>query len=249
MLRTVLCDDELPALELLSDFLRSTGGVEIVASCQSIEQALAVINAGGVDLAVFDVEMPELSGVTAYQRITAVPKPLVVFATAHPEYAVEAFGVDAIDYLLKPLDQERVNRAVEKAVRLHGLIKEHDREGNDDPGADPDEAGGYLRVRDAGRFHFIPYHEVLWIEAAGDYSLVHRLDRESAIRTPIKELAAQLPADLFVRVHRSAIVAVDRVAEIKMLPKGDAQIVLAGGAQVRGSRSFRAEIEAIIKRT
>ena len=124
MLKTIVCDDEAPAVELMEGMLRDTGQVAIEGTYLSVREAIDRINQGGIDLAVLDIEMPELSGVEASTQITADPKPLIVFATAHPEYAVEAFGIDAIDYILKPFDQVRVEKAVEKAARMHRLIAE-----------------------------------------------------------------------------------------------------------------------------
>ena len=246
MLKTVVCDDELPALELLSSLLMETGSVYIAASCQSTQGALDIINRGGVDLVVFDIEMADLSGVEAYNRITASPRPLVIFATAHPEYAVEAFGVEAIDYILKPLTSGRVASAVAKAARLHSLIVE--REGGalvQASGTKPEDRGGVLRIRDAGKCYFVPHDDIVWVEAAGDYSLLHMKDRELTIRVPIKVLEADLPAIPFVRVHRSAIISTTYIREIKLLPKGEAEIELVGGGHVRSSRSYREVVKRL----
>ncbi len=245
MLNVVVCDDELPALELMSSLLKETGAVTISASCQSVREALEIINRGGVDLVVFDIEMPGLSGVDAYGQITVTPRPLVVFATAHPEYAIDAFGVDAIDYILKPFNFERVQKAIEKAARLRRRINERE------SGAPiealesaPDDLSGVLKVKDAGRFYFVPHKDVIWIEAAGDYSLLHMTDHELTIRVPIKTLETELPA-LFIRVHRSAIISTAHIREINLLPKGEALIRLSKDATVRTSRSYRDVVHAL----
>lgn len=243
MLRTVVCDDEHPALELMSELLVETGHVEIIAACRTPLEAIANINAGGVDLAVMDVEMPGMSGVDAFGQITVSPKPLLLFATAHPEYAVEAFGIDAIDYILKPFDRLRVQKAVDRALRFHRLIAESEREGEADLSAARD--GGpqqALRIRDGGRIFVIPHAEVIWIEAAGDYSLIHTVNREAVIRKTISSLEAELPEDRFVRVHRSAIICRDHVKEVRLLSKGEAILTLTGDASVRSSRSFKAAV-------
>lgn len=247
MIRTVVCDDEAPALELIETMLRETGLVTVEGAYRSVHEAIARINAGGIDLAVLDVEMPELSGVHASAHITADPKPLLVFATAHPEYAVEAFGIDAIDYILKPFDGQRVLKAVEKAVRMRRLISETEGEVSRAAEAPaPPETPGMLRIGDAGRYYFIPASDVIWIEAAGDYSLLHTASREAAIRRAIKNLESELPADKFVRVHRSVIVAVTHIREIRMLQKGEAQITLTNDVSVRTSRTYRDAVQALI---
>jgi two-component system LytT family response regulator len=248
VLRTVVCDDELPALQLLAELLEETGHVDVVATCQSVVDAIARINEGGVDLAVFDVEMPGLSGVEAYEKITAEPKPLLIFATAHADYALDAFDIDAIDYLLKPLEAERVRRAVDKARRLSTLIKSAEEGG-------PVEAGlpavidrrDTLQVRDGAKVHFVRFSDVVWIEAAGDYSLVHTAGAEYAMRTTITKLAEELPPPAFLRVHRSAIISPAHVREVQLLPKGEAQLTLSSGAVVRSSRRYREVIRQLTR--
>ena len=246
MLRTIVCDDEAPALELIEGMLRDTGEVAIEGAYLSVLDAIERINAGGIDLAVLDVEMPILTGVEASEQITVDPKPLIVFATAHPEYAVEAFGLDAIDYVLKPFDRHRIAKAVEKAIRFRQLIEQSEQEvqgEGDDNRADPP---AMLRIKDSGRYYFMPHHDVLWIEAAGDYSLLHTQDKEAAIRRTIKSLETDLPADRFVRIHRSSIVSIEHIREIQMLHKGEAQILLTDGTIVRTSRSYRDVIQKLI---
>ncbi len=240
MLNVVVCDDEPPALELMTSILQETGGVKIVAACQFVREALDVVNSGGVDLVVFDVEMPEMSGVEAYAEIVVEPRPLVIFATAHPEYAIDAFDVDAIDYILKPFDHDRVRKAVEKTARLRLLISERE-QGAPIHASDvaPEDLSGVLKIRDAGKLYFIPYKDIIWVEAAGDYSLLHMEDREVTVRMPVKSLEAELPAPLFIRVHRSAIIARSHIRQIDLLPKGEAQILLTKNASVRASRSYR----------
>ena len=224
MLKTIVCDDEAPAVELMEGMLRDTGQVAIEGTYLSVREAIDRINQGGIDLAVLDIEMPELSGVEASTQITADPKPLIVFATAHPEYAVEAFGIDAIDYILKPFDQVRVEKAVEKAARMHRLIAESEEEVAEEADAQRADPPAMLRIKDAGRYYFIPRADVIWIEAAGDYSLLHTADR----------------------VHRSAIVSVAHIREIRMRPKGEAQIFLTDDITVRTSRSYRDTIQKLI---
>ncbi|MCQ8184727.1 LytR/AlgR family response regulator transcription factor [Parvularcula maris] len=247
MLKTVICDDEPPALELMRDLLIATGEIEVVAAVQSIDEAAAVIDRGGVDLTVFDVEMPGRSGVEAYRRLTAEPKPLLIFATAHPEYALEAFDVDAIDFLLKPLDQERVGRAVEKALRLHRVIGGPSKALAVYPPESQDRAANVptISVRDGGRTYVLRFEEIGWIEAAGDYCLLHTKDREYAVRRPMNRLQNELPADLFIRVHRSAIVSAAWVREIHPMTKGEARIVLESGAEVKSSRTYRDGVKTL----
>lgn len=247
MLRTVVCDDEELSLELMCELLGETGQVDVIAACRSVERAIAEINATGPDLIIFDIEMPGLSGVEAASQITVHPRPLLAFATAHPEYALEAFEIDAIDYILKPFDAPRVARFVEKAFRMKSLIRraDDDGEGTAPVGADTPEM---LKVRESGRVTLIPYADVIWIEAAGDYSLIHTPRQEVAIRMPIKRLEADLPPEKFVRVHRSAIVGIAHVQQVQLLAKGDGVLDLSSGTQVKSSRNYRGALEAAISR-
>ncbi|MEM5518151.1 LytTR family DNA-binding domain-containing protein [Henriciella sp. AS95] len=246
MLKTIVCDDEQPALELMESMLGEIDSVEIVGAYLSVRKAIERINAGGVDLAFLDIEMPDLSGMEATEAITADPKPLIVFATAHPEYAVEAFGIDAIDYILKPIDPHRVGKAVEKAERLRRLIAVNEAGENGAIEAAEIDEPAMLRIKDAGRYYFIPREDVVWIEAAGDYSLLHTSEKEAAVRRAIKLLEDELPGDQFVRVHRSAIISRSHIREIRMLQKGEAQILLTGDVKVRTSRSYKDVIQALI---
>lgn len=247
MLRTVICDDEVPALELLEAMLTRTGGVEILAAFQSAQEAVERINEGDVDLVVFDVEMPQIGGVDAFQKVITDPRPLLIFATAHPEYAADAFEVDAIDYLLKPLSQDRVLKAIEKAQRLYSLIRSTEAAVSEsEQAALADMGGGVLRVKDSGHVSFVPYEKVIWIEAAGDYCLIHTAEREYAVRRAIKSIAEELPDTLFVRVHRSTIIAIQHVQEVELLSKGEAQIKLTSGNSLRSSRTYREAVRRLI---
>ncbi len=247
-LRTVVCDDELPALEFMTDMLQDMPEVEVVSACRSSSAALDIINRGGIDLAFFDIEMPELSGVTAASEISIDPKPLLVFATAHPEYAVDAFGIDAIDYILKPFDYERVEKSVEKASRMLRLIrKRDDTASNVEQSEMSRNETEVLKIKDAGSYHFIPIQDIIWVEAAGDYSLLHKSNGEIAVRRTITSLEDDLPANKFARVHRSSIIAIDRIAEVRRLAKGEAEIRLVDNITVRSSRSYRETTDRLIK--
>ncbi|MEM9838947.1 MAG: LytTR family DNA-binding domain-containing protein [Pseudomonadota bacterium] len=241
MLSTVVCDDERPALDLLVRMLTDTGCVTISGAYQSASEAVTRINEGGIDFAVLDIEMPPPNGLEAFDALTVSPRPLLVFATAHPEYALEAFEVDAIDYLLKPLDTDRVRKAVDKAVRLHGLTAGAE---SLEP-AGPEVKPGALRVKDVGHVFLVPFEQVIWVEAAGDYSLVHTGEKEYALRKTLSALEKELPEGGFVRVHRSAIVQAAAVREVRVLPKGDAQITLSSGTLVKASRSYREAIKRL----
>ncbi len=248
MLKAIVCDDERPALDLAVSMFRETGEIEIVADCQSVSEALEIINHGGIDLAVFDIEMPGLTGVGAARAICVEPKPLLIFATAHAEYAVDAFDIDAIDYILKPIEQSRVRQAVDKAVRLHKTIG-HASDGGaisaPAPGVDGTRTG-VLQLRDGNRYYVVPLGDIVWIEAGGDYSLIHTCDGEIVVRRTLSSLENSLPAEGFLRVHRSYIVARRHVREVRRLAKGEAEIHLSGEVTVRSSRSYRDVVSGLV---
>lgn len=247
MLRAIVCDDEQPAIDLVSDFLEQSDQVNLVARCRSAVDALAIIDRGDIDLVFFDVEMPELTGVAAAAQISVEPKPLLVFVTAHPEYAVEAFGIDAIDYVLKPVRRDRLFKAVEKAVRMTRLIEESRNRTVPAKHLDyPSETDDVIKIQDAGSFHFLPLKDILWIEAAGDYSLLHNTGTEIAVRRTITSLETELPSNRFLRIHRSAIISVDHISEIRRLAKGEAELKMGADAWVKSSRSYRDVIAGLI---
>lgn len=246
MLKTIICDDEVPALELLGDMLRITNEVDLLGSYQSASEAITAINHGGVDLAFFDIEMPELAGVEAVAAIKVDPKPLVIFATAHPEYAVDAFGIDAIDFVLKPFDEDRIAKAVGKATRMVSLIRASG-EVSDQmiSEATHSDVEDVLKVQDGPSVYFVPFKDIIWIEAAGDYSVIHRLDRELAVRKTISSLESDLSGAGFCRIHRSHIVSIEHVSSVKRMAKGEAEIKMTNGVVVRSSRSYSHIVEAL----
>lgn len=248
MLKAIICDDERPALDLAASMFQETGEIEIVAECQSVSNALEIINHGGIELAVFDIEMPGLTGVGAARAITVEPKPLLIFATAHAEYAVDAFDIDAIDYLLKPIEPLRVRQAVDKAVRLNHTIGRAS-DGGAISAPAPAMGGaktGVLQLRDGNRFHVVPLGDIVWVEAGGDYSLIHTCEGEIVVRRTLSSLENSLPAEGFLRVHRSSIVGRQHVREVRRLAKGEAEIHLSGEVTVRSSRSYREAVSGLV---
>ena len=232
-LTTLLVDDEPLALDLLDAMLADHPVIELAGRCASGAAALERLADAPVDLVFLDVEMPGLSGIETARAMD--PKPMIVFATAHAEFAVDAFAADAVDYVLKPFEQERVLAAVEKAAlqrafRLPGRALTVTR---------PRET---LPVRDGRRTNLVPVREILWAEAAGDYALLHAEGVTHTARVTLRDLEGELEAAGFLRVHRSAIVREAAVSAVSPLPKGEAMLTLADGTQVKASRSYRAAI-------
>ncbi|HEX7090853.1 MAG TPA: LytTR family DNA-binding domain-containing protein [Longimicrobiales bacterium] len=249
--RVVIVDDEPPARAKLRRFLAADPRVTIVGEAGDGEEAVRVIEETRPDVVFLDVRMPGLDGFDVLAALELDPLPHVVFATAHDEYAVRAFDVRALDYLLKPADRERVARALDRAVAaVQG------------PGADDvaarvrnmlEELRGRARplerflVRQRGRMRLVRAAEVDWIEAADNYVRLH-VDKESLLaRATLAEVEKRLDPTKFARVHRSAIVNLDAIRELRPWSHGDALLVLRSGAEVRLSRRYRDRLPGVLR--
>ncbi|MEG3148260.1 LytTR family DNA-binding domain-containing protein [Sphingomonas sp. ZT3P38] len=246
MIRTLIVDDEPLARRAVSAPLAAHGGFEVVAEAGHGAAAVAAIEALRPDLVFLDVQMPEMTGFDVIAAVGLEAMPLTVFVTAYDEHAVRAFEVEALDYLLKPFDDLRIGRVLERvrrrlasdtprAARLGAML-----------GGLPDPPG--LVVRAHGSIRLIPLDRIDWIAAAGDYAEVHADGRASLLNESLASLEARLPAAAFARVHRSAIVRLDRLAELRPATHGDALLRLTCGAELRLSRRYRAPIDRYLAR-
>ncbi|MGB6231025.1 MAG: LytTR family DNA-binding domain-containing protein [Litorimonas sp.] len=249
ILNAIICDDEPPARRLLGRMLADMPDVRVLSDHATAADALQAIETGGVDLVFMDVEMPELSGVDAASRIEVDRKPLIVFTTAHPEYAVDAFGIDAIDYVLKPFDRTRLRQAIDKAARLHRLIRTRPEPAETRrPDGEARPVDSRINLQDGAGSHFLETSDIVWVEAAGDYSVIHKTGAELVLRRTLSSLAEVLPDRHFARVHRSSIVGLAHVEHIRRRAKGEAELTLSTGTQVRASRSYRDTVARLLER-
>jgi DNA-binding LytR/AlgR family response regulator len=202
MIRMLLVDDEAPARAELRYLLGEQGDVDVVGEAASAAEALELLRGTATDAVFLDVEMPGLTGLDlATVLAEGADPPAVVFVTAHAEYAVEAFAVEAFDYLLKPIDPERLARVVAR-------LREVERR--------PAEAGvERIPVVASGRTELIAYEQVHYVQADGDYSRVHTYDRSYLSTASLGELEALLPSDRFARIHRSYLVNLGKVAAVR----------------------------------
>ena len=247
LIRVLLVDDEPLVREGLRDALSVISDVEVAGECRDGLEALEAIINLAPDVVFLDIQMPGLNGFEVLRRLGERPRPVVVFVTAYDEYAVHAFEVNAVDYLLKPFDEERVRVAVERVrARLHAseqiqtdqrlerLLKQM--AGSREQYAERfvGSAGGGLRV--------IAAKEIEWIEAADNYVRLHASGSRLMIRETMKTILSRLDPSLFVRVHRSAIVNLTCIKELRPLSNGDYMLTLASGHTLTLSRSYRDEV-------
>lgn len=263
-MRALVVDDEPMARRTMRRLLASTEGIECVGETWGPE-AVAAIRECTPDVVFLDVRMPGLDGFELLERIPDEHLPLVVFVTAFDEYAVRAFEVRALDYLVKPFGDERfrevvarlrermsrdrsadlrrrmVRRAAEAAASAEAVERaEHD------PGDRPLRTGR-LVIRGTGGAVVVRHGEIDWLEAVGSYVRVHAGDLARLIRTSLTELERELDGRTFCRIHRSSIVNLDRVREVEPLGHGDALVRLDDGTELRVSRSRRAAFEKALE--
>ncbi|HYN26568.1 MAG TPA: LytTR family DNA-binding domain-containing protein, partial [Pyrinomonadaceae bacterium] len=234
------------AREMLREMLQDDAQVTIVGESGNGREALEAIRAHLPDLIFLDVQMPELGG---FEVLEALGKeiPGVIFVTAYDQYAVRAFEVHALDYLLKPFDQERFDISWQRA-RTQIL---RDRNGGTDQRIlallEEMKAGNkYLErlvIKASGRIYFLETTEIDWIEAEGNYVSVHSAKKSHLLRETISSLEAQLDPKKFLRIHRSSIVRIDRIQELQPWFHGEYRIILQNGTQLTLSRNYRDKLQ------
>ncbi len=228
-LRAAIVDDEPLARERIRELLGAHADVEIVAECADGMAAVAEIVARTPDVVFLDIQMPELDGFGVVEALAATRLPEIVFVTAFDEYAVRAFEAQALDYLLKPVTAERFEAALARArARLSRYTNR-------------------FVVRDGAKLVFVRAAEVDWIDAAGNYARLHAGGRPHLLRETLKSLEARLDPDEFVRVHRSAIVRLERIASLEPWFHGEYVVILADGTRLTASRSYSARLRALLR--
>ncbi|HMC15349.1 MAG TPA: response regulator [Albitalea sp.] len=227
-MRVLIVDDEAPARAKLRRMLAAFDDIEIVAEAADGAQALQLVEQHAPDAVFLDIQMPELSGLDVAASLPDAA-PALVFVTAFDRFALQAFDANAVDYLLKPVEPERLARSVQKLRGRAMAPRPH-------PGA-PDR----LVIPDRGRIHIVRCTDIEWLEAADNYVSVHAGGKSLLMRRTLAGLLADL-GERFVRCHRSAAVAIEQVTTLRAREKGDATLVLRSGAEVACSRQFRAEV-------
>lgn len=221
-LRVAVVDDEAPARERLCQLLGSRSDVTIAAVCDGGRAAVAALERGGVDVVFLDVEMPELDGFQVIEAVGPTRLPLVVFVTAFQAYAVHAFAVRALDYLLKPFDAARLEQSLSRArQQMAGTGVFAPRRAHE---------ADRLMVRDNDVIHLVPTADIHWIAAAGNYAELHLAGRSLLMRATMLQLEDTLP-ESFVRIHRDTIVQLNFVRQLHRYPSGQYRVVLCDGTE------------------
>ena len=246
-IRTCIVDDEPLARKRLKNLLQDDREVDVVSICTNGKEAIKSIENVQPDLVFLDIQMPEIDGFDVLNNLDMEELPFIIFVTAYDEFAVKAFEVHAVDYLLKPFDKGRFRIALErgkKSIRssksdeirenLAGLIESIDK---------PASYVSRLMIKQSGRVFFINVDEIVWIEAAGNYVEIHTGEKKHLIRETMTNMVKKLDPELFSRIHRSTIVNIDKVEELQSWFHGDYQVLLETGKKLTMSRNYRDLLE------
>ncbi|HXH91689.1 MAG TPA: LytTR family DNA-binding domain-containing protein [Thermoanaerobaculia bacterium] len=256
-LRVLIADDELLARQRIEDLLAKEQGVEIVGTASTGTETVERIRELKPDLLFLDVQMPGLTGLQVAETIGAEEMPATIFVTAFDQFALKAFDVAAIDYLVKPFDDERFVHALKRArkmieleevqkmtKRLLSLL--HVPEGTAPPASEPPPKSKYLEritVEMRGQLRVVPISKVDYVSASGPYAELHVGERTFAVRERMQTLEEQLDPNVFFRIHRSAIVRLDRIDTLRRASGGDYAVRLKDGTELSLSRNRREELE------
>ena len=249
-LRILIVDDEPLARDRVRAMLRAEPDAEIIGECGNGTDALAAIRTQRPDVVFLDMQMPGADGLQVASQLPTAERPAIIFVTAHDRFAVDAFGVHATDYLLKPFDQERFKSALQRAAeqirarragdlnaKLESLLAD---------AAPAPKKPARLAFKSDGRVVFLKPEEIVWVEAADNYVVLHVIDTPRLmLRETMSSLEERLGSD-FARVNRSAIVRLDQVKELQPTFHGDYTVVLRDGTRLPLSRSQRGQLDKFI---
>jgi two-component system LytT family response regulator len=243
LIRILIVDDEPLARELIRRMLENDPEVEIAGECRNGSEAVAAIIELKPDLVFLDVQMPKMNGITALETLGVERMPQVIFTTAYEQYAIQAFEFHALDYLLKPFDHARFNRALKHAkAQLRNSSTEIERRQVAALLESIKQKPEYLDrlvIKAGGRILFLKTEEIDWIEAEDKYVHLHAGKSSHMVRQTLSALEAQLDPKKFVRIHRSTIVNVERIKELRPLFSGDHMVVLLDGTELTLSRYYK----------
>jgi two-component system LytT family response regulator len=258
----IIVDDEGLARQGLAMRLQEFPQVSIVQICKNGREAIAAIIKHEPDVVFLDVQMPGMSGFEMIREIQADIMPMIIFVTAYDAFAVDAFEAHAVDYLLKPVEKERLQEALSKAAqsktqqsvenekqRLMGMVVKLTGKTSAaidemlDADEQPVEHADRLAIKDGSSITFVPIKDIDWVDAAGDYMCVHVAGVTHIMRTTMKDLESKLDPSIFQRVHRSTIVNLRRVEKVSSHINGEFHLSLSCGASLKMSRSYKEKVK------
>lgn len=249
-IRVVTVDDEPLARERVSTLVRATAGLDLIGEGQNGIEALDLITRLEPDLIFIDVEMPELSGFGVIAALDGARVPAVVFITAFERYALQAFEVGAVDYLQKPVTKQRFTAAVERARERLDRRTAGYWQALVTGAVQAERARGFRTrfvVRRGNTHHIVPAEQVDWLDVADNYLSLHVGPKTHLWRGTMKQAEEELDPTRFVRVHRSAIVAIDRLLTVRSHESGGHVLELKGGVQLRSSRQYADRVRALLR--
>jgi len=262
-LTTIVVDDESLARRGLKLRLAELEGVEVLAECRNGREAIKAIRKLEPDLVFLDIQMPGLDGFDVVRELQADYMPLIVFVTAFDQYAISAFDVHAVDYILKPVEEARLEEAVVRArSRLAGTATDDQKQrllevivdltGKSESAIEEmlrTEDAGYpdkLTIKDGQEVTLVSTHDIEWVDAAGDYMCIHARGETHVMRSTMKDLEVQLDPSTFRRIHRSTLVNLERVVKLSSHINGEFFLTLDCGACLKMSRTYRDSIAHLI---
>jgi len=256
VVRTIIADDEPLARKKMRILLESEPDVKVVAECHDGGQTLSAIRSCRPDLLLLDIQMPCLDGFQVLSELTPLEIPVVIFTSAYDQYAIRAFESHALDYLLKPFDQERLHQAVERARFELRTLKDREitrriLELLSRVKSDKQARSGFderLVIKTKGRIVFLNLDEIDWVEAAANYVRLNAGRESYLFRETISRVSERLNPNQFIRIHRSMIVNVRQIKELIPVNSGEYIVVLKSGKELSCSRGYRANVQHMIER-
>jgi two-component system, LytTR family, response regulator len=254
-IRTILVDDEPLAIQGLELRLQPFDDIEIIERCANGREAIRAIRTLKPDLVFLDIQMPGFDGFSVVSGLSDIEPPLFVFVTAFTQHALKAFEAQAVDYLLKPVEEDRLAATIDRvrqrlserqgaqgAERLKEILSEVAPEALPDDLSDAPQSSRYekiLNIKDRGQIFRVDVGDIERIDAAGDYMCIYTADQTLVLRETMKDLEKRLDPKTFQRIHRSTIVNLDNIKSVKPHTNGECFLVLGSGTQVKVSRSYR----------
>ena len=267
-LKTIVVDDELLARKLILSYLKEFEEIEVIAECANGREAVATVLALEPDLMFLDIRMPGLNGFEVIKKIQPEMLPMVIFCTAYERYALDAFDIHAVDYIVKPLDEQRLHLAIQRALaryqedlflgenkalllgaidEIASNVEERSAVGEKTRQVPVSaEPGRKIKIRNRDSIKLIKVESIAWVDAAGDYMCVHAEGETHIMRCTMTQLLNELDADIFKRVHRSTIVNLDCIEEVIPHTKGEYFLQLDNGERIKVSRNYRGEIKSFL---